>query len=227
LDGASEHTEFGQVLHDALETYLSTRTMPDVEELKKQLQEKFSALENSASLKEKDWHNRIEPILKSVPSFLDSNFPGWEYIAAEHELYEDIEFQTRKFKGFIDGVIRVPTGKNGEYIYHIIDWKTTSWGWTLQKKIDKKKILQLALYKFFYTKKFNLDMSKVKCHFVLLKRTAKENPCELVTVSVGPKAIEEATGTVQRMLSSVKKGFFLKTKESCSQCIYNKTEHCT
>ena len=36
-DGPSEHTEYGQVIHDALEEFLKTRQMPSIEALRAQL----------------------------------------------------------------------------------------------------------------------------------------------------------------------------------------------
>ena len=35
------------------------------------------------------------------------------------------------FKGFIDLVVKTPDGK-----YHIIDWKTCSWGWDAQRALS-------------------------------------------------------------------------------------------
>ena len=234
LDGPSEHTEFGQVIHDVLEGYLERRVMPELKDIKTILTERFSKLENGGALKEKDWHDVIEPMLLEVPTFMETSFPGWEFVASEHELLEPIASQTRKFKGFIDGVIKVPKKPKKsqkptdpvEYEYHVIDWKTTSWGWALSKKIDPKKTMQLALYKHFYATKFGVDIKSVKCHFVLLKRSSKKERCELVTVSVGEKAIEKALDTINQMLGYLKKGFFPKNRDNCKYCVYHRTEHC-
>lgn len=231
-DGPTEHTEFGQVIHDTLEQYLATRVMPSLDQVSQQLDEHFAQLPGVANLKRKDWHDQIEPILQEVPGFLDQTFPGWEFIASEHELLEPIEGHTRRFRGFIDGVIRVPKKRQPKnapvvaYDYVLLDWKTTSWGWALEKKIDPKKTMQLALYKYFYATKFKLNMSELKCFFVLLKRAGKKERCELVTVSVGEKAIEKALATIDQMLGYLKKGFFPKNRDSCKFCIYRNTEYC-
>lgn len=122
-DGPSENTEYGQVIHDALEEFLKTRKMPSVDSLKSQLTQMFSALPNAEKLKEADWHDTIEPVLSEVPAFMDETFGSdWEYIAAEYPLMETIERHEHMFKGFIDGIIKAKN-KKGEEVVWIIDWK--------------------------------------------------------------------------------------------------------
>ena len=70
-DGPSEHTEYGQVIHDALEEFLKTRQMPSIEALRAQLTQMFSVLPNASELKESDWHDTLEPVLTEVPAFMD------------------------------------------------------------------------------------------------------------------------------------------------------------
>ena len=49
-------------------------------------------------------------------------------------LYEPIENKDLNFKGYIDGVIRVPNKKGDGHKYWIIDWKTAqSYGWRRSK----------------------------------------------------------------------------------------------
>lgn len=233
LDGPSEHTEFGQVIHDALEQYLKTKVMPNYADIKTQFNELLLKVTLKNPLNEKEWHDTIEPILEQAKVFLEETFPGWEYVAAEYELLEDIEDQKRKFKGFIDGIIKVPKkprkGSKGPapegFDYYLIDWKTTGWGWSLDKKIDPNKTLQLVLYKYFWSKKMNVDISEIKCGFVLLKRTAKVK-CEFVSVSVGEKSMQKGIDTINTMLGYIKKGFFPKNRSSCTYCVYKGTKYC-
>ena len=180
LDGPSEHTEFGHLIHSALEQYMKTKTFPNIDELKLKLSESFKELKKE-DLNPVQWADTIEPILTETALFLDTEFPGWEFVAAEQELNESIVDQKKRFKGYIDGIIKVrkPARKNaknqepGEEEYWIIDYKTTSFGWTLEKKIDPKKTMQLAFYKHFWSTKLNIPITKIKCGFLLLKRTAK------------------------------------------------------
>ena len=225
-DGPSENTEYGQVVHDALEEFLKTRTMPSIESLKIQLTEMFSKLPNAEKLKEADWHDTLEPVLSEVPAFMNETFGSdWEYVAAEYPLMESIDNHDHMFKGFIDGIIKTKNKKNEDIVF-ILDWKTCSYFWPLAKRIDPKKTMQLAFYKYFYARKFNLPLTKVKCGFVLLRRSKKKGNCELVTVSIGDKAVEKAMGTIDNMLGYIQKKMFPKNRESCKYCPYAGTEHC-
>lgn len=224
-DGPSEHTEFGQVIHDALEKYLATRTMPPIDEVKAELTKMFSVLPNASTLKESDWHDTIEPILSEVPTFMQETFGDWEYIAAEYPLMESINGHSHMFKGFIDGIIKAKN-KKGEDITFVIDWKSCSYFWPMAKRIDPKKTMQLAFYKYFYARKHNLSLKDVKCGFVLLRRSKKKGNCELVTVSVGDKAVEKALGTIDTMLGYIQKRMFPKNRDSCKYCAFKNTEYC-
>lgn len=108
----------------------------------------------------------------------------------------------------------------------IVTHNTCSYFWPLSKRIDPKKTMQLAFYKYFYSRKFNIPLTKIKCGFILLRRSKKKGNCELVTVSVGDKAVEKALGTIDTMLGYVKKRMFPKNRESCKYCSYSQTEHC-
>jgi CRISPR/Cas system-associated exonuclease Cas4 (RecB family) len=224
-DGPSEHTEFGQVIHDALEQYLTTREMPAIDQVKLQLTEAFAKLPNVASLKEADWHDAVEPILSEVPEFMTETFGDWKFIAAELPLMESIDNHNHMFKGFVDGVIEAKN-KKGEDIVFVLDWKTCSYFWPVAKRIDPKKTMQLAFYKYFYARKHNLALKDVKCGFVLLRRSKKKGNCELVTVSVGDKAVEKALGTIDSMLGYIQKRMFPKNRESCKYCPYASTQYC-
>jgi len=115
-----------------------------------------------------------------------------------------------------------------KYDYWIIDWKTSSWGWEAAKKRDYQKQLQLMLYKHFFCKMFNLNLDRVKCGFVLLKRTPRKggDRCELVKVSVGPVAQAKALATVHTMINSVMSGRVMKNRNSCRFCEFFNTVNC-
>ena len=110
----------------------------------------------------------------------------------------------------------------------MIDWKTAGdKGWYASKRRDILTWAQIALYKHFWRKKNNIDIKSVRCGFVLLKRGAPPGKtCELVKVSVGPKAEDKCTSILRSMVLSMKRGLFLKNRNSCLFCDYKKTEHC-
>ncbi len=226
LDGPSEHTEFGHVIHTALEVFLETRIMPSYDDVKVGLSYAFSELPNVASLKEEEWHGVIEPILSEVPAFMDEMFgKDWKYVASEYPLMEPIEGHNHLFKGFIDGVITA-TNKKGEEITHLIDWKTAGYFWPVSKKTDPNKTMQLVLYKHFYSQKTGIPLDKIRCAFVILRRSKKPGNCDYVPVSVGPKALSNALESVDSMLGHVKRKIFPKNRQNCRFCPYANTPHC-
>ena len=154
---------------------------------------------------------------------LDQNFEDYEVFSVEERLYEGIPaFETKafKFKGFIDLVVKV-----GD-TYHIIDWKTCSWGWDMKRKSDKLVTYQLTLYKKFFCQKHGIDPSQVETHFALLKRTAKKDFVEIFRVTSGPKKTENATDLLMKALHFICKGSKMKNRLSCDKCEFRKTEHC-
>jgi hypothetical protein len=166
-------------------------------------------------------------ILPDVPKWLDEQFPGWEFIDAEHALYEPLDGFPHAFKGYIDLIIKAP-GARGKPVYWLLDWKTTSWGWSMYKKNDELIRAQLILYKNFWSKKTNTDPKDIRCGFILLKRTAKPGShCELVTASVGEVTTGRSLKVINSMVSSVKKGIAIKNRDSCMFCKFYNTPHCT
>lgn len=248
LFSQNEFTEFGHVLHEAVQDYLRTKNPPSISETRKKLSDALAA-ENvkikTGGYEEGEWLDAVEPILTDIPLFFDKEFSNWECLGTEVPLYEPIEiegFTTNKnFKGFIDLVIKVPKSsrlkraKPDEYYYWILDFKTASWGWTPEKKQDFNKILQLVLYKHFWCKKNNIPLNDVRCGFVLLKRVISEGSrkknntasCELVQISVGDKAIQRGLEIVRTMLVTSKKKFCLKNRDHCSWCEYFGTRYCS
>jgi len=235
----SPYLDFGTAIHEGCESYLRGRTV----DKDKILQDIRSAWEKNG-FDNSDWVERqpswykyhpvdvwcewAENMWSEVPEFLDSTFPGWECFNAEEKLFESIDDKPVSFKGFIDGVIRVPD-KKGDSKYWIIDWKTAgAYGWRRDKKQDLAMTAQLILYKYFWSKKHNIELKDIRCGFVLLKRGGKPGRiCELVTVSVGPKSLERGIKLMNNMVGSVKNRMFLKNRNSCKYCPYYETKHCT
>mgnify|MGYP003336595507 CR=1 FL=1 len=65
------------------------------------------------------------------------------------------------FMGFIDLVIRDTF--NGRY--RIVDFKTSTRGWSKYQKSDPVKNAQILLYKKYYSDMFNIQLSKIKVMF--------------------------------------------------------------
>lgn len=230
LSKPSPILEFGTAVHAACERYLLTRVL-DVTIAHAALDKAWGRHRDSADFTV-DALQRAKTesaaILTEVPAFLDTEFPGWEVVDAEHQLYEPVEGHPHAFKGFIDGVIKA-VGKRGETIYWILDWKTTQRGWFKDKRSDEMVKAQLALYKNYWCQKNpSVPMKNVRCGFILLKKAAKPGEhCELFSVSLGEVPIKKSLKVVGNMLTSVKRGMAIKNRDSCTYCEYNGTQHCT
>jgi|TARA_R110001583_G_scaffold5598_25_gene30206 hypothetical protein len=242
----SPYLDYGTLLHAQLEQYLLTKTMDfdHIESsLRKAWEEKgFDSEEYIAAqaLHRKnngwkpkphvyidEWVQWAKNSLKEIPEFLDENFPNWKTISAEEELYESLSSYGLNFKGFIDAVIECD-GPRGKRVTWILDWKTANaGGWYKDKRRDFLTQAQIASYKMFWRKKNSVSSTQVKCGFVLLKRGAKiGKTCELLAVSSGPTMESRVEKLVGNMITSVRKGLFLKNRESCLFCDFKNTKYC-
>tara|TARA_Y100000593_G_scaffold4244_1_gene8446 strand:+ start:13735 stop:14517 length:783 start_codon:yes stop_codon:yes gene_type:complete len=223
----NEFTAFGKAIHDTCEKSLHE---PE-KEAEFRLFFKINFLSELKALKEDGIEldkNLVEAMkaqgteLSVLPlPALKEHFGEYEVISTEEMLYEDIEGHDYKFKGYIDAVIKTSDGK-----YHIIDWKTCSWGWDMRKKTDKMITYQLTYYKHFFAKKHGIDLKNIETHFALLKRTAKKNKVEIFRVTSGPKKIKNSLDLLNMALYNINNKKYIKNKLSCRNCEYYKTSHC-
>ena len=153
---------------------------------------------------------------------MSKRFGSYKVVSTEEKLMVPVEGSDFNFKGYIDLVVQTDDGK-----YHIIDWKTCSWGWDMRKRSDPMVTYQLTLYKKFFAIKHNIDPELIETHFVLLKRTAKKNNVEFVDVSSGTIKTNNATKLLMLALSNIEKQKSIKNRLSCKNCQFYKTEHCT
>ena len=229
LDTESIPLVFGKAMHLVCELFLKTKII-DVEVAKKFLIEAFEKNKHIEEFTLNNLNKCINDIINisnELQQFMNSNFENWEFIAAEHLLYEQLDKYPFAFKGFIDGVVKVKN-KKGKEIFWVLDWKTTSWGWSFKKKTNKITQMQLALYKHFYSEALKINFKDIRCAFVLLKRQAKiNNHCQILKISVGETAIKNTLQILNNAILSIKKGIKIKNKTSCEYCKFKNTEYCT
>ncbi len=215
---------FGTIVHAACEEYLKTRVMH------KEIAEKAirDAWENNSFESVEEWVQNALNIMEDLPAFLDETFPGWECVSAEEALYEAVASHDIIFKGFVDAIIKVPV-KGEKSKYWMIDWKTSGpAGWRVEKQRDFLVQAQLALYKYHWMRKKEMDSKDIACGFVLLKKGAKPGKtCQLIEMSAGPKTMEKAAKLMTDMVATVRKGIAIKNRLSCTYCEYKGTPHCT
>ena len=226
---SNEYTAFGTAIHEMCEKYIP---LPDQVDPIKTFEESFS---NQIELLKKEsikinesliseMKNQHQNICNEIYSEVKNQFGNFEVVSVEEELMEEItEFECsgKKFKGFIDMVLKTSDGK-----YHIIDWKTCSWGWNAKKKNDPLTNYQLTFYKNYFSKKHKIPKDKIETYFVLLKRTAKKENVEIVRVTSGPKKTENALKNLEIAVININKKNYVKNRLNCKYCKFYKTENC-
>ncbi len=228
----NHYTAFGTAIHSVCEHKVLKEQINEEEHFEKVFFEELAKLPedvtdqiNQKTIDEMLVQGRQLSVL-AYP-FLEEYFEEYEVVSVEEQLYENIkEFEQNdiKFKGFIDLVVKTPDGK-----YHIIDWKTCSWGWHPKKKADSLTTYQLTFYKYYFAQKHNIDPKKIETYFGLLKRTAKKNHVEIFRVTSGPKKTENALNYLSKALHNINSNNFHKNKLSCTSgfgCEFYETEHC-
>ena len=222
----NEYTAFGNAVHNTCESMLLNEHLKEPEyfinqykkALKKLADDNYKFNKKLALEMKSQGLELLPQILPAIKKY----FGKYEVFATEEALFETMSSEDYKFKGYVDLVLKTEDGK-----YHIIDWKTCSWGWNHKKKFDKMTTYQLTYYKHFLTQKYNIDPKDVETHFALLKRTAKENKVELFRVSSGEKKTQNALNFLEKAIYNISNKNFIKNRLSCRNCEFYKTKHCT
>jgi ATP-dependent exoDNAse (exonuclease V) beta subunit len=236
----NEFSTFGTAVHDTVEASLLLEKKraefgglkDDSEEINlkkhflKSFQEEIQKLIDSevkVDLKlvedmKKQGEDLVELIIPEIKNVLGE----YTIVSAEEEIRQGIDGNPNfDFYGFIDSVFKTSDGK-----YHIVDWKTCSWGWDIEKKTSTETTYQLTYYKHFFCQKHKLDPAMVETYFGLLKRTANKDKVEIYRVTSGPKKVENALKVLDNCVKNVEKGNFIKNKLSCTKCEFHKTIYC-
>jgi len=223
----NEFTTFGRALHAVSEKFLIDESAEnpsqyfEMEFLKelRSLKSDDPELKLNSTLVEDMRSQGVKLALQLLPS-LEDYFEEYEIVSVEEKLYESTDIENYNFKGFIDVVIKT------DDTYHIIDWKSCSWGWNRDKKRDRLITYQLTLYKLFFAQKHNIDPKNIKTYFGLLKRTAKQNQIEIFEVSSGPQKTKNALNLMETAVYNITNERFIKNKLSCKYCPFDNTPHC-
>ena len=223
------HTTFGTAMHAVCENKIVNNESNGVQIFSEKFEEELQTLRD----KDIDLDDSlIQEMRKQGPFMIDSILPAvneyfgeYEVLSVEEPLLEQMQDVTsygKKFKGFIDLVLKTKDGR-----IHIVDWKTCSWGWNAKKRSDPMVNYQLIYYKNYYCLKHGIDPDNVETHFALLKRTAKANNVEIFRVTSGKRRTENSLKLLSKALTNIEKGPFIKNRLSCRYCEFYKTESCT
>ena len=235
----NEHTAFGSALHTVCEIIVqdhdNEKKSEGLEDLfEKEFLQNLQKIKKSSPMIEfsenllNSMRTQGKHLIQFILPALKKHFGKFDLISVEEKIYENIDNKLEKnFKGFIDLVIYTPETKK----YHVIDWKTCSWGWDNRKKTDKMITYQLTLYKHFWAKKHDKNYKDITTHFALLKRTAKKNNVEIFKVTNGEKKISNALKLLNKAVYNINKCNYVKNRLSCygkyGVCEYYKTKHCS
>jgi len=224
----NEFLIFGSALHSSLEEVVAKN--PNKILYEKIFAKYLEAESNEVTVKGFFGRNLVKQgteILKALDYF--ERFKDWEVVGIEDDLYEfllqhgDIEIY---FKGFIDLILK----KGDKYL--IIDWKSAFRPWDLDKKKEDKTFWgQLALYKHFYSIKYNIPLENIETRFVALAR--EPTHIQQYSIEVSKKYMDliingvkqAAVDIIDRDLElPIKKAKHSKDKTACQWCFFNKSQ---
>lgn len=194
IDGLSEsnsniHSVFGSAMHETLQEYLTiclneSKSKADkTMDLKESLKTKMKSIylkesnegQNHFCTKEElieflfDGSTILEYFQKSKHFNQFFSLKDDELIAIEQPLDTEVRNGIR-FVGFIDMVVKSKwSGK-----YKIIDFKTSTRGWSKYQKKDPTKNAQILLYKKFYSEMLGVAQDMIDVEFIILKRKVSE-----------------------------------------------------
>lgn len=164
------------------------------------------------------WLKSAFRIYKDFFPWMEKNFPGCELYDIEFKLEETVEGIDKLFLGYIDLILYDPK----KDIYHVIDLKTSGWGWGKKQKQDTIKLYQAPIYKKFFCEKMNIDPKKVDCHYVLLLRSpakTQELALDLFSVTSGPKKMKNIDAWMKDCVKKMAMKQRIKKPQTCSFCV--------
>ena len=211
------HSVFGSAMHETLQEYLSRclrisksqadKNMNTKEFLKEKMREFFIKESNDGQNPICSKEELVE-FLEDGYAILDyfqksKNFNNFfslkddELIAIEQPINTKI-LENVSFLGFIDFIVK--NKKTGRY--RIIDFKTSTKGWSKHQKSDPVKNSQILLYKKFYAELLGISQDLIDVEFIILKRKLYEN-----TDFVVPRISKHVPASGKPSVNKAWKGF--------------------
>lgn len=223
IEPSNEFLVFGSAIHATIEEIIKKQSSKI---LWKPIFEKH-LLSESNEILTKTYFGKLftrqgVDIIKELNFF--ERFKEWEVIGVEDELYEELlnyGDNTINFKGIIDLVLK----KGDEYI--ILDWKTSSRPWDIEKKKEEDRDFfgQLVLYKHFYAKKHNIPPHKIQTRFVNLVR----DPIEIQQFDIELSdefcdyILQDIINVTKQIISTIERPKLKhqQSKAACNNCFFH------
>ena len=182
----SIHMTFGTALHEVLQHYLDVMYAEsgaaadriDIEELfedtlrecyakdyKRNKNKHFSTPEELREFFE-DGKNILDYFKKKKGGYFSRR--GWYLVGCEIPIVitPNLRVNGVKYMGYLDVVMyHEPTNT-----FKIIDIKTSTKGWNKYAKKDEAKQFQLVLYKYFFSKQYNIPIENIEIEFFIVRR---------------------------------------------------------
>jgi hypothetical protein len=200
---SSINMTFGTALHEALQHYITTiyeksGAEADRIELNEYFEERLKEtykkdvksnnnVHFSNSFELAEFYNDGVEILTYVKKHRNILFSkkGWYLVGCEVPILinPNQEYPNILFKGYLDVVLyNEITDK-----FLILDIKTSKTGWNTESKKDETKQFQLILYKYFFSKQFNVSIDNIDIKFFIVKRKINED----AEFAVAKKRVQE------------------------------------
>ena len=223
----SPETIYGTYIHEAIQDVLSGKIdFPSATKAFLRKWNKFCGIYKKYIKKDIRFGVTCGPsIISSISEFFKATFGDHKVLYVEERLaLPASERWPQNFKGFVDMVLELSDGTIA-----IVDFKSCSSAYMFNQYKTKQKDYQLVLYKHFYSKKYNIDLNKIKTFFVLLSRD-KKNPVSHLEITSGQKKINNALEWMSNALSAINRQVFFKNRSNCKMynkdCTFYKTKHC-
>lgn len=251
----NEEFLFGSVVHETIETIL---TVPLIQKMFKKDPE--GTLNSTArnvykKLVKKIDEKNVDFLKKLKDGNFEIMFPGmaknmilkidffnffkeYSVYSVEYKLENILIYENEKFKilfkGYIDLILKKLIEENS---YLILDWKTSSKPWDIDKKLEENPNLymQLLLYKFFFSETKNIPLSNINIAFFNLPK-GKESEVKFYEKSYSDDFVRNfANDFIQtcvkicehrKELKNFIKVKHVTPKNFCGRCQFNKEEFC-
>ncbi len=182
----SIHMTFGTALHEVLQHYLdvmyetsgAAADRIDIEELfedtlRKCYAEDYKKNKNqhfSSPTELREFFEDGKEILNFIRKKRSYYFSkkGWYLVGCEVPIVmaPNLRLNRVKYMGYLDVVMyHEPTNT-----FKIIDIKTSTKGWNKWNKKDESKQFQLILYKYFFSKQYNIPLENIEIEFFIVRR---------------------------------------------------------
>ena len=252
----SIHTVFGTALHETIQKWLDvlyTDTVKKANEMDldgllldrmrkiyKKERYRFNYTDFSSSKQLQEFYNQGKEIMRYLVKKRSFYFYKKKvYLAGvETPLVEEVRPNVF-FVGYIDLVFYDETLDE----YTLIDIKTSTSGWNKFQKQDELKQYQLILYKYYFSKIFEIPLDKINIQYFICKRKVPEEsdwPVKRVQIfepASGKVKMNRALRAVNDFIENVfdENGEYLQKKYqknpsewNCRFCSYvNQTNLCT